>query len=300
VTYPSYVPYFARAWRHNRGLANATVALHLATAASSVMQVISLLWLNGRVDAFRDAKISGQQLTDATNHYFLLVSIPGLIGFANLVVWIVLLWRLARNHETIGRPNTHFGPGWAIAGPLVPFISSAVPWLQMNEQWKGCDPDHPPTSPEWKSSPSSSMVYGWWAVALAGTLTGFAASAGVVRAVFSSIGPVSRRGDLVKVAQDLVDNNLRWFVASTLLSGLAAILGAVTLRALVARQESYADRFNLRRAATDMNYFVPAIGPSPPPGWFPDPAGRFDHRYWDGARWTEMVSRNGSTTSDPL
>src|SRR4051812_4193806 len=29
------------------------------------------------------------------------------------------------------------------------------------------------------------------------------------------------------------------------------------------------------------------------PGWYPDPLGRFEHRYWDGARWTEHVSRHG-------
>jgi len=25
-------------------------------------------------------------------------------------------------------------------------------------------------------------------------------------------------------------------------------------------------------------------------GWYPDPAGRHEHRYWDGARWTEHVA----------
>ena len=79
------------------------------------------------------------------------MSIPGLVSVANTIVWIVLLWRLARNHETIGRPNTTFGPVWAIVGPLVPLLNMAVPWLQMNEQWKGCDLEHPPASSEWKS-----------------------------------------------------------------------------------------------------------------------------------------------------
>jgi hypothetical protein len=309
VAYPAYVPYFPRAWRRNRPLANAAVALHLCAAAGAVVQVIALLWLHGRVDAFRDATITGDQLTDAANHYFLLVSIPGLISAANTAVWIVLLWRLARNHETIGRPATSFGPAWAIVGTLVPFLSMVVPWLFMNEKWKGCDPEHPPASPEWKSARGSSMVYGWWAAALTASITGLAASAGVARAMFSSIGTISRRGDLVQVAQDLVDNNLKWFVASTLLTGVAAILGAVTLRALVLRQESYAQRYGLYGAATAPTYFAPdsvsAGGPpahvaAPPPGWFPDPAGRFDHRWWDGARWTETVSRGGSTTSDPI
>ena len=38
--------------------------------------------------------------------------------------------------------RTTFGPVWAIVGVLVPFLSMAVPWLQINEQWKGCDPEH--------------------------------------------------------------------------------------------------------------------------------------------------------------
>ena len=29
------------------------------------------------------------------------------------------------------------------------------------------------------------------------------------------------------------------------------------------------------------------------PGWHPDPAGRHDHRYWDGRTWTDHVATNG-------
>jgi hypothetical protein len=39
---------------------------------------------------------------------------------------------------------------------------------------------------------------------------------------------------------------------------------------------------------------------SPPVGWFPDPAGRHEHRYWDGSRWTEHVSDAGKTGTDAL
>ena len=40
----------------------------------------------------------------------------------------------------------------------------------------------------------------------------------------------------------------------------------------------------------------PGGGPppaQPPPGWHPDPYGRFELRLWDGARWTEHVSSGG-------
>jgi hypothetical protein len=40
-------------------------------------------------------------------------------------------------------------------------------------------------------------------------------------------------------------------------------------------------------------------GAPPAGGWHPDPAGRFEHRWWDGYRWTDQVSTAGSTATDP-
>lgn len=37
----------------------------------------------------------------------------------------------------------------------------------------------------------------------------------------------------------------------------------------------------------------------PPAGWHPDPFRRFQHRYWDGARWTEHVASDGRQWVDP-
>jgi hypothetical protein len=36
-----------------------------------------------------------------------------------------------------------------------------------------------------------------------------------------------------------------------------------------------------------------------PAGWYSDPSGRFELRYWDGAAWTEHVSRAGQQYTDP-
>ena len=38
---------------------------------------------------------------------------------------------------------------------------------------------------------------------------------------------------------------------------------------------------------------------SPPPGWFADPRGRFESRWWDGQQWTVHVSSRGVLTKDP-
>jgi uncharacterized protein YxjI len=36
-----------------------------------------------------------------------------------------------------------------------------------------------------------------------------------------------------------------------------------------------------------------------PPGWFPDPFGRHEIRWWDGTRWTEHVASHGRQGVDP-
>ena len=42
-----------------------------------------------------------------------------------------------------------------------------------------------------------------------------------------------------------------------------------------------------------------AAEPAVPAGWYADPSGRFELRYWDGAAWTEHVSRAGQQFTDP-
>jgi hypothetical protein len=49
----------------------------------------------------------------------------------------------------------------------------------------------------------------------------------------------------------------------------------------------------------------PAAAPEPAPvvttpaGWYPDPAGRYELRYWDSTQWTEHVARQGQQFTDP-
>ena len=42
-----------------------------------------------------------------------------------------------------------------------------------------------------------------------------------------------------------------------------------------------------------------AAVPSVPAGWYADPSGRFEQRYWDGGTWTEHVARGGAQYTDP-
>jgi len=43
----------------------------------------------------------------------------------------------------------------------------------------------------------------------------------------------------------------------------------------------------------------PAPVVTTPAGWYPDPSGRYELRYWDGTQWTEHVARQGQQFTDP-
>ena len=42
-----------------------------------------------------------------------------------------------------------------------------------------------------------------------------------------------------------------------------------------------------------------AAASAAPAGWYADPSGRFELRYWNGDKWTEHVSRAGQQSTDP-
>ena len=45
---------------------------------------------------------------------------------------------------------------------------------------------------------------------------------------------------------------------------------------------------------------VAAATSGPAAGWFPDPAGKHEQRYWDGSTWTADVNDAGQSSTDPL
>lgn len=50
--------------------------------------------------------------------------------------------------------------------------------------------------------------------------------------------------------------------------------------------------------ATAATQSIPAQAVAPAK-WYPDPSGRYEYRYWDGAKWTDDVSRAGIVYKDP-
>lgn len=44
----------------------------------------------------------------------------------------------------------------------------------------------------------------------------------------------------------------------------------------------------------------PTTAAAPQPGWYADPSGRHQLRFWNGADWTEHVSDNGVASVEPV
>jgi len=50
--------------------------------------------------------------------------------------------------------------------------------------------------------------------------------------------------------------------------------------------------------ATPASSVPEAAQPTTPAGWYHDPSGRYELRYWDGSQWTEHVARGGQQFTD--
>jgi hypothetical protein len=66
--------------------------------------------------------------------------------------------------------------------------------------------------------------------------------------------------------------------------------------AAAATREPYAPSANQPAPETATQ---PAAVSTTPAGWYHDPSGRFELRYWDGNQWTEHVARGGQQFTDP-
>lgn len=72
---------------------------------------------------------------------------------------------------------------------------------------------------------------------------------------------------------------------------LLGVLGVIVAATLTKTPEKQAADAAALRAAISPPSATPA-------GWWPDPYGRHQYRYWDGIRWTEHVTSNGQQMVD--
>jgi hypothetical protein len=102
-------------------------------------------------------------------------------------------------------------------------------------------------------------------------------------------GPLQRRFDLASVHVDVAGRRTR---------GEFRDRDVEEADYLVTRLAELSRRARLQ-PSTRLSRQPSARDPVAPAGWFADPSGRNEWRYWDGQRWTDHVGNGGVTTLDP-
>jgi Domain of unknown function (DUF4328)/Protein of unknown function (DUF2510) len=204
-----------------------------------------------------------------------------LVSLAVLVLLVVWTYRSATNAQALGRNGARLGPLWAIFGWFIPLASFVLPYIVIQDLWRSSDADAP-RGEGWRSLPGSTLVRSWWALQV---VTLFAAIVVPGMAVIGEWGTSPTE---------------TWLRASHVVGALASVLAILVVRGITARQaaQQAADPAPTSRPAP--RYAVATATTLDGPGWYADPGGHFDHRYWDGASWTEHVSTAGRPSTAPV
>lgn len=295
-----------RYWRPNSTLAKWTCGVLVAQAMLNIVcmflhegarwaRVYDVLQSTDVSSSTFDTRVQDAMAT-ANSQWF---SAASYAVSAALILYIVWSWRGANNALALGRTGARQSPGWVIAGWLVPFLNFVLPYQTMSDLYRSSGPDAG-RGDAWRSRHSSGRIATWWVAYLVGSF-GYAFSI-----VWVLLGHLSAS-----------DANL-WFGVTRGVLAFSGLLGAWVVWDVTQRQEhqnaidpavtreqvqggAYASGGYQRVGHPQVAQHV-VTGPNglPTPGWYGDPSGSFDFRYWDGVAWTEHVSRGGVAALAPV
>ena len=97
-------------------------------------------------------------------------AVMGLTVLVVAPVFVVWLWRAAKNQQALGRRPERLGSGWAIGGWFVPLANLAIPVLVVQDLWRGSTTTIERDDPRWRIADRSWLVGWWWGLLLAALL----------------------------------------------------------------------------------------------------------------------------------
>ena len=118
------------------------------------------------VDSARDylaGDISEDDFTSDVGVYGLMSALSGASQLGIAVLSVIWLFRMVKNHRTIGRQTT-WGPGWSIGGWFLPPYLYIIPTLVLRESWKASDPSVPAGDQSWRPSKDNPVLWVWFLV----------------------------------------------------------------------------------------------------------------------------------------
>ena len=275
-------------------LANALRVLLLVAAVLAVAVAFLAVRMRAALEeADPDATFPGASAKSEVDAFFNGAQFFFLAIVAIGVLFVLWMWRAARNNESFGRPGA-LGAGWAIGAWFIPIGSLVIPAIQLQQLWRGADGSVQRGDVAWRNAAANVQLWVWWVAYVLGQ--------GLVLFGFTLFGQAADEEGRISAADLLADLSdvrlgVTLFVAGQALLVLAAALGASLVISLTRRQEA---------AATALGPALPGAvprgfsRPASPPAWHPDPTGRFDQRWWDGRLWTEHVMRGEEQSEDPV
>jgi beta-lactamase regulating signal transducer with metallopeptidase domain len=143
-----------------------------------------------------------------------------LTQLAIAILFIIWMFRAAKNNEALGRVGARFTPGWSIGSWFIPFANLVIPVLIVQDLWRGSTVGTRRADPSWRTARSSALVGWWWAAWIVS----------IVRFAYS--GANFHESDSL---DDIEASNIVALVGVVVLA-VAAVLALVVVRALSHRQ----------------------------------------------------------------
>jgi uncharacterized membrane protein len=211
-------------WRSLRGL---TTALTWLFSAHIVLTVVLIFGVFNHLRVLGDKETGGlvfdtKAVNDANALPAAMILLSGLVALAIFVLLIIWLYRAAKNNEALGRQNPRLGPGWAIGGWFIPLANFVIPFIIMDDVWRGADPSIARGDPNWRRSSTLGAIWAWLVTAVIFTIpTSIASSTGDVRA---DEPDKVRRDDILRIVGSVG-------------AIVAAVFAILVTRRIAARQE---------------------------------------------------------------
>ncbi|MGH9117226.1 MAG: DUF4328 domain-containing protein [Acidimicrobiales bacterium] len=198
--------------------------LLIANAIVLGLALIAALYARGRVNDYAADAISDDELLAGIGVYLAASLASGLLQVGTGVVTIIWQWRLAKNTQLMHRPGLTFGPGWAIAGWLIPCVNFVVPYLQLRELWKASDWSYAAGDTEWKQAPVGPVLPMWVAAWIANSFV----------AVYAQLS-VPATGDDVEAVAEQFSEVITAAVPGYLIAIAAALMFLIVVQQLTER-----------------------------------------------------------------
>ena len=155
-------------WRDQRGL---TITLVVVFGVMAVAAIVFATALANRLSVVHDFQAgrfqNGQQrANDADDFVGAATTFYGATQLTIVVLFIIWMFRAAKNNEALERRNPRFGPGWSIGSWFIPLANFVIPVLIVQDLWRGATPTVPRGDPGWRRAAGSWLVALWWAALL--------------------------------------------------------------------------------------------------------------------------------------